>query len=147
VAEQSVAKHQFLSDDWFDVVGKLVEEHKKKKTLDEKPLRFDLAKFREGGDTPLFFPGKVVADEAGKRLFIADSTHHRIVVTDLDGNAIAGMLDEIFGADMTQAVSTCAGCGRTRPVRSATAWRPPGGRARPGRCRGPGGRHGSARRA
>jgi len=27
VAEQSVAKHQFLSDDWFDVVGKLVEEH------------------------------------------------------------------------------------------------------------------------
>src|SRR5260370_17921884 len=23
----SVAKHQFLSDDWFDVVGKLDEEH------------------------------------------------------------------------------------------------------------------------
>jgi DNA-binding beta-propeller fold protein YncE len=71
------------------VVGKLVEEHRKKKTLDEKPLRFDLAKFREGGDTPLFFPGKVLADEAGKRLFIADSTHHRVVVTDLEGNALA----------------------------------------------------------
>ncbi len=71
------------------VVGKLVQEHKKKKTLDETPIRFDLAKFREGGDTPLYFPGKVVADEKGKRLFIADSTHHRIVVTDLDGNKIA----------------------------------------------------------
>ena len=47
------------------------------------------AKFRESGDTPLFFPGKVVADATGKRLFIADSTHHRIVVTDLDGNKIA----------------------------------------------------------
>ncbi len=68
------------------VIGKLVEEHKKKKTLNEKPLRFDLAKFRESGDTPLYFPGKVIADEKSKRLFIADSTHHRIVVTDLDGN-------------------------------------------------------------
>jgi DNA-binding beta-propeller fold protein YncE len=71
------------------VIGKLVEEHKKKKTLNDKPIRFDLAKYRESGDTPLFFPGKVVADEKGKRLFIADSTHHRIVVTDLNGNKIA----------------------------------------------------------
>jgi DNA-binding beta-propeller fold protein YncE len=68
------------------VIGKVIEEHKKKKTLNEKPMRFDLAKFREGGDTPLYFPGKVVADPKSKRLFIADSTHHRIVVTDLDGN-------------------------------------------------------------
>ena len=36
-------------------------------------------------DTPLRFPGKVLADEAGGRLFIADSNHNRIVVTDLDG--------------------------------------------------------------
>ena len=71
------------------VIGKLVEEHRKKKTLNEKPIRFDLAKFRENGDTPLFFPGKVLADAKGKRLFIADSTHHRIVVTDLDGKSLA----------------------------------------------------------
>lgn len=71
------------------VIGKLVDEHRKKKTLNEKPIRFDLAKYRETGDTPLFFPGKVLADEKGKRLFIADSTHHRIVITDLDGKLIA----------------------------------------------------------
>ncbi|MDB5313102.1 MAG: ykuV [Gemmataceae bacterium] len=71
------------------VVGKVVEDAKKRKTLDQKPIRFDLARYREKGDTPLFFPGKVVADAAGKRLFIADSTHHRVVVTDLDGNRIA----------------------------------------------------------
>ncbi|MBY0459755.1 MAG: redoxin domain-containing protein, partial [Gemmataceae bacterium] len=71
------------------VVSKLIDEHKKKKTLNDKPIRFDLAKFRETGDTPLFFPGKVVADEKSKRLFIADSTHHRLVVTDLDGNKLA----------------------------------------------------------
>jgi thiol-disulfide isomerase/thioredoxin len=71
------------------VIGNLVEEHKKKKTLNEKPIRFDLARYRETGDTPLFFPGKVLADEKSKRLFIADSTHHRIVITDLDGKMIA----------------------------------------------------------
>jgi thiol-disulfide isomerase/thioredoxin len=61
------------------VIAKLIKEHKENKTLDPKPIRFDLAKYRETGDTPLFFPGKVLADGRGKRLFIADSTHHRIV--------------------------------------------------------------------
>lgn len=35
--------------------------------------------------TALSFPGKVLADEAGDRLYIADTGHHRIVVTDLGG--------------------------------------------------------------
>lgn len=30
----------------------------------------------------------------------------------LDGNAVAGMLERLFGADMTTADSECAGCGR-----------------------------------
>jgi DNA-binding beta-propeller fold protein YncE len=67
----------------------LIAKHRKNKTLDETPLRFDTAKFRDSADTPLYFPGKIVADGKGKRLFIADSTHHRIVVTDLDGKKIA----------------------------------------------------------
>jgi len=70
-------------------IARLIEEHKKKKTLNEEPIRFDTAKFRDKPDTPLYFPGKILADAAGKRLFIADSTHHRIVITDLDGNKIA----------------------------------------------------------
>ena len=70
------------------VIGNLIEEGKKNKTLNETPIRFDLVRFREKGDTPLFFPGKVLADEVGKRLFIADSTHHRVVITDLDGKKL-----------------------------------------------------------
>jgi YVTN family beta-propeller protein len=68
-------------------IAKLIEVHKAKKTLNDKPLRFELA--HEDGASPLFFPGKVVADAASGRLFIADSTHHRIVITDLDGKKIA----------------------------------------------------------
>ena len=74
------------------VVAKLVEEGKANKTLNDKAIRFDLAKFREKGDTPLFFPGKIAADEKANRLVIADSTHHRIVVSDL-----AGKLQTVIG--------------------------------------------------
>ena len=69
-------------------IKELVKIHTAKKTLNTKPLKFELA--RETGESPLFFPGKVLADEAkSKRLFIADSTHHRIVITDLEGKKIA----------------------------------------------------------
>ncbi len=69
-------------------IQKLIKIHKEKKTLNEKPMKFELARYSETGESPLFFPGKVLADEASKRLFIADSTHHRIVITDLDGKKI-----------------------------------------------------------
>jgi thiol-disulfide isomerase/thioredoxin len=70
-----------------EAIAELIKVHKEKKTLNDKPLKFELAK--ESGDSPLFFPGKVVADGPGDRLFIADSTHHRIVITDLAGKKIA----------------------------------------------------------
>jgi uncharacterized Zn finger protein len=34
----------------------------------------------------------------------------------LDGNAIAGLLHEVFGAEMTNAVGMCAGCGAAGPL-------------------------------
>lgn len=67
-------------------IGKLVEDAKTKGTLKKDPINFQLLK--EDGETPLFFPGKVLADQTSNRLFIADSTHHRIVITDLAGQKI-----------------------------------------------------------
>jgi hypothetical protein len=37
-------------------------------------------------------------------------------VTALDGNAIAGQLVEVFGAELTTATSVCGACGATVPV-------------------------------
>lgn len=62
--------------------------YRKKGLLNEKPLKFDLAASRLP-PTPLRFPGKVLADEATKRLFIADSNHNRIVVASLEGKLLA----------------------------------------------------------
>jgi hypothetical protein len=34
----------------------------------------------------------------------------------VDGNAIGGLLHEVFGTEMTPATATCASCGATGPV-------------------------------
>jgi Family of unknown function (DUF6510) len=34
----------------------------------------------------------------------------------LDGNAIAGLLQEVFAAEVTTAIGTCAGCGASEAV-------------------------------
>jgi DNA-binding beta-propeller fold protein YncE len=70
-------------------IKQLATAYRAKKLLNEKPLKFELARATESGESPLFFPGKVLADQASNRLFIADSTHHRIVITDLAGKKIA----------------------------------------------------------
>jgi thiol-disulfide isomerase/thioredoxin/sugar lactone lactonase YvrE len=77
-----------LYDALDNSIAKLIQISREKKTLVEKPLQFELARFQEKS-RPLFFPGKILADGPSRRLFIADSTHHRIVITDLDGRKIA----------------------------------------------------------
>jgi thiol-disulfide isomerase/thioredoxin/DNA-binding beta-propeller fold protein YncE len=61
-----------------------VDYYRQQKLLDETPLRFELLEFKSPR-TPLRYPGKVLADEAGGRLFISDSNHNRILITSLDG--------------------------------------------------------------
>jgi thiol-disulfide isomerase/thioredoxin len=74
--------------DLFDeVIGGMVAEFDALGRIDRTPLALKLE--RESlVDSPLLFPGKVLADTANNRLFIADSNHNRIVVTDLDGNVL-----------------------------------------------------------
>ncbi len=70
-----------------EAIGHLVKEAKAAKTLDTRPfvVRPESEKPHVGG---LKFPGKVFADATGKRLFISDTGHNRIVVTDLAGKPI-----------------------------------------------------------
>jgi hypothetical protein len=34
----------------------------------------------------------------------------------LDGNAVAGLLQEVFAVEMTTAIGTCDGCGAQEPI-------------------------------
>ena len=40
----------------------------------------------------------------------------------LDGNAIGGLLYEVFGTEMTDATGKCANCGATGPVARAVVY-------------------------
>lgn len=45
----------------------------------------------------------------------------------LDGNAIGGLLHDVFGTEMTTAVATCATCGSSAPMAEAVVYlRAPG---------------------
>jgi thiol-disulfide isomerase/thioredoxin len=70
-----------------EAVSKTVDEFRKRGELNEEPLKLALERAKVG-DMPLAFPGKVLADAKGDRLFIADSNHNRIVVTKLDGTLL-----------------------------------------------------------
>lgn len=66
------------------VIGGVIKQFAAKGEINTKPLPFQEHK-PVVADTFLRFPGKVLADAAGKRLFIADTNHNRLVVTDLSG--------------------------------------------------------------
>lgn len=69
------------------IIGDVISEYRSKNLMSEKPLPLSLEKDKKGPS--LFsFPGKVLADEASNRLFIADSSHNRIVITTLDGEVL-----------------------------------------------------------
>ena len=84
-----------------EFVSKTLDLYRKKGLLDETPIKFD----READNTtptPLRYPGKVLADEKSRRLFIADSNHNRIVIANLDGSLIdtigSGEMGAVDGA-------------------------------------------------
>ena len=101
VGQVSGEGHYALLD---QVIGALTREFAAKHALNSRPLWFDNIRVQMPRTT-LLYPGKVLADAAGKRLFIADSNHNRIVVTTLDGtvqavigNGRAGLRDGGYAA-------------------------------------------------
>jgi len=81
----------------FDnIIGKMIAEFDELGRIDRTPLDLKLEQ-DSLVDSPLLFPGKVLLDEASNRLFISDSNHNRIVVSDLEGNVL-----EVIGNGLAQ---------------------------------------------
>jgi DNA-binding beta-propeller fold protein YncE/thiol-disulfide isomerase/thioredoxin len=74
------------------IIGETAAKFRASGGLNEMPMTFALERDKHT-DGPLAFPGKVLADAKSNRLFIADTGHNRVVVTDLDGKPI-----EIIGS-------------------------------------------------
>lgn len=69
------------------IIAKVIETFDAKKMIDRRPLNLKLERHRTPTSV-LAFPGKVLADEKSRQLFIADSNHNRIVVVSLDDSAV-----------------------------------------------------------
>jgi DNA-binding beta-propeller fold protein YncE len=79
-----VHEGEFSLDEMDAALARLIEKFARDASLDRRPRSFIAAREDEP-DPPLCFPGKVLADAAGKRLFVANSGHHRILELSLDG--------------------------------------------------------------
>jgi DNA-binding beta-propeller fold protein YncE len=72
---------------FLNAVRTVVRVFDERNEIDRSPLPMQLERLHHA-DRPLLYPGKVLADDASGRLFIADSNHNRIVVSTLDGQLI-----------------------------------------------------------
>lgn len=78
---------EIQAEPFKDLLVKSIPFYRERGLLDERAMKFDLAKYKQK-PTPLKFPGKVLADAASGRLFIADSNNNRVVISSLDGKLI-----------------------------------------------------------
>ncbi|MEI1374316.1 thioredoxin-like domain-containing protein [Nostoc sp. UHCC 0926] len=69
-----------------ELIQKLIQQHHEKGTINFQEISLTLEKQRQPLITPLAFPGKVLATQAG--LFIADSGHHRLIMSSFDGEIL-----------------------------------------------------------
>ena len=76
-----------------EAIRAMIAYHKAKGTLDSTPIHFELEDYA-AKPTPLKYPGKVAVDAKTGRLFVADSSHHRIVIAD----AATGKLQQVIGS-------------------------------------------------
>jgi DNA-binding beta-propeller fold protein YncE len=85
------------------VIESIVEDFDQRGLIDRSPIGI-APESEDQPDSVLSFPGKVLADAEGGRLFVADTNHHRIVVADLEtgevvqvaGNGNRGFTDGGF---------------------------------------------------
>lgn len=70
-----------------EAIGAVIQFFDEQGKIDRRPIPLAPERERLRAST-LAFPGKVLADEAAQRLFIADSNHHRVIVARFDGQLI-----------------------------------------------------------
>lgn len=71
-----------------EILEKLIQKHQEKGTIQLSEISLILEKEKHPLNTPLAFPGKVLADAKQQHLFVADTGHHRLVVSTLEGEVL-----------------------------------------------------------
>ena len=77
---------EFEADAYAQTISAVESEFQAEGTLSRSPLKLlpEVGK----SESPLLYPGKVLVDSRSNRIFIADSSHNRIVVTKAGGSVL-----------------------------------------------------------
>ncbi|MEO5951055.1 MAG: thioredoxin-like domain-containing protein, partial [Chloroflexia bacterium] len=80
---QYIGQHsgEFTFEQFDQIIGLMSETYKKEGLLNSGPLHFEVDPDPSPPSGPLRFPGKVLADPVGGRLFISDTGNNRILIT------------------------------------------------------------------
>jgi hypothetical protein len=89
---------EIRADDWEPLIADLAQDWNARGQLDRRPLDQRPDALAEPV-RPLRFPGKVLADPANGRLFVADTGHHRIVEVrrNYDNQVKGGEVTRVYG--------------------------------------------------
>ncbi len=87
---------EFEFGEFAQMIKSALPYYRTKKVLATSPLDYESLAER-AQSTQLRFPGKILADEGGNRLFIADSNHNRIVVATLEGQVLDTVGSGVLG--------------------------------------------------
>jgi DNA-binding beta-propeller fold protein YncE len=85
---------EFSFEDFDRVIYALEQVYDQAGMLDRTPLNFPLDP-EPASTSPLRFPGKVLADPAGSRLFVADTGNNRVLVARVTGDGGARVMQTI----------------------------------------------------
>lgn len=97
---QYIGQHsgEFSFEQFDQIIGLMVETYKKEGLLTSGPLHFEVDPDPSPPTGPLRFPGKVLADPEGGRLFIADTGNSRVLVTSVSKDGTSAKVTHVIGS-------------------------------------------------
>jgi DNA-binding beta-propeller fold protein YncE len=96
---QYIGQHsgEFPFDSFDQIIGAAVQAYNAEGLLTPSLLTFPIDPMPPS-DSPLRFPGKVLADAAGNRLFISDTGNNRVLVADLSPDGLSANVSQTIGS-------------------------------------------------
>jgi DNA-binding beta-propeller fold protein YncE len=96
---QYIGQHsgEFAFEQFDQIIGTMVQAYRQEGLLAEGPLHFP-ADPDTKPPSILRFPGKVLADPEGGRLFISDTANNRVLVTQVSGDGTEARVTSVIGS-------------------------------------------------
>ena len=99
---QYIGQHsgEFAFEEFDQIIGTMAQAYRQEGLLTEAPLHFPVDT-NPAPPSILRFPGKVLADPDGGRLFISDTANNRVLVTQVSGDGTAARVVSVIGSGET----------------------------------------------